>query len=448
MLQFRPSKAWWILAAGLLVLAPVQGAEADAELFLKQLRQVQQQNELLQQQVRKQQELIEELSRKVSKLANDSPVTGGTALTQTKSAEEPAATPSPSGFSLGKVHISGEGSVGFFHSGSDGQFPNHEFRVDEAKLFVEAPIWKEVYFFTEVNLVTREEASLDLHVGELYVDFENVSRLWDRENQLNLRAGRMDIPFGEEYLVRDSIDNPLVSHSLMDLWGVDEGVELYGKLCGVNYVAAVQNGSHDGLRDFTDDKAFVLRVGYDPNRLLHLSASAMRTGKLDVKKEHVSELWLGNGFVRSLGSSQTKEFEANLLQGDVSLKFPHTTVRAAGGVLQYDDDDPAASNRRSVYYYYVEGVQDIYKGLYAATRWSQVFANDGFPLAANGNVEKYGFHNDALTHDLWRLSLGLGYRFDRRLVVKTEYTIDRGTLVNGARRNKEDMVSVVVAFAF
>jgi hypothetical protein len=349
---------------------------------------------------------------------------------------------------LGKVHLSGEGGVGFFHSQPDGQFPHNEFRVDEAKFFVEAPIWGEVYFFSELNLFTREEGSLELRAGELYVDVENVSRLWHRDNQLNLRLGRVDIPFGEEYLTRDAIDNPLVSHSLMDFWGVDEGVELYGTFGKVQYVTAVQNGSHDGLHDFTGDKSVAARVGADPARWLHLSASAMRTGKIDAEKEYVSELWLGSGFVRTLGSNQTKEFEANLLEGDVQLKFPHTTVRAAGGALWYDDDDPAANNRRDVFYYYLEAVQDIYKGFYAAARWSQVFADDGFPIVGNGNVDKYGFSNAALTKDMWRLSLGLGYRWDRRLVLKTEYTFDRGRLVNGMRRDLEDLFAAVVAFAF
>jgi hypothetical protein len=94
-----------------------------------------------------------------------------------------------------------------------------EFRIDEAKLFVEAPIWGDVYFYSELNLATREESNVALHLGELYLDFENVSQLWNCDRMLNLRIGRLDIPFGEEYLTRDAIDNPLISHSLVDFWG-------------------------------------------------------------------------------------------------------------------------------------------------------------------------------------------------------------------------------------
>src|SRR5262249_8445580 len=147
-----------------------------------------------------------------------------------------------SGFNLGNIHIGGEGGVGYFDTGREGMFPNSEFRVDEAKLFVEAPLWNDIYFFSEINLAESMWGDLNLHLGELYVDFENVSKLWNRDRWVNLRVGRFDIPFGEEYLTRDAIDNVLISHSLADFWGVDEGVEAYGALSKFSYVVAVQNG--------------------------------------------------------------------------------------------------------------------------------------------------------------------------------------------------------------
>lgn len=425
------------------------GAEGDEADTQKQLRQLQQQNELLQQQMRRQQELIDELNRKVTNLQtsdnNRKPEPGSP---EAKAEDEAAGrSRSSSAFSLGKVHLGGEGAVGLFHSQPQGQFPNAEFRVDEAKLFVEAPIWGEVYFFSEINLFTREEGGPSLWAGELYLDAENVSRLWDQDRQLNLRIGRLDIPFGEEYLSRDAIDNPLISHSLMDLWGVDEGVELYGAFNKFSYVAAVQNGGHNGLRDHNADKSVAVRLALDPVRWLHLSVSGMRTGELDVQKDRVSELWLGPGLVYSLGSANTTVFEANLLQGDVHLKFPRTTLKASGGVLQYDDNDPSANNRREVYYYYVEGVQKLYRGLYGAARWSQIFAHRGFPVAGNGNPGTYAF-GSRLAENLWLLSLGLGYRCSDQLVLKAEYSFQRGEDVDGTTRQHEDLFAATAAFAF
>jgi hypothetical protein len=140
-------------------------------------------------------------------------------------------------------------------------------------------------------------------------------------------------------------------------------------------------------------------------------------------------------------------FQANLLEGDVHLKFPRTTVKAAGGVLQYKDDDPSANNRREVYYYYVEGVQKIHKGFYAAARWSQIFAEQGFPVAGIGDMETYAFGGN-LAERLWLLSLGLGYRFSEQLVLKTEYSFQRGTDTDGAKREHEDLFAATAAFAF
>ena len=440
----RWGAAWSFLVS--LALGPERawGAEADADI-LRQLRQLQQQNEALQQQMRKQQELIDELSGKISRIEIDDGREAETRNAKSEVRKESPPLAERSGFSLGKVHLSGEGAVGFFHSQPRGQFPNAEFRVDEAKLFIESPIWKEVYFFSEINAFTREEGVLS--VGEVYLDAENVSRLWNQDRQVSLRIGRFDVPFGEEYLTRDAIDNPLISHSIMDLWGVDEGVEFYGAFNKLQYVLAVQNGNHDTLRDFNSDKSVALRIGVDPAPWLHLSVSAMRTGDLGATSDWVSELWLGPGLIYSLGSAQTTEFHANLLEGDVHVKLPRTTLKGSGGVLQYGDNDPLAKNRRDVYYYYLEAVQNIHKGFYAAARWSQVFAPKGFPIAGIGDGPTYGWGPN-ITRDLWLLSLGLGYRWSNQLVVKGEYSFEHGREIEGARRNHEDLLALTAAFAF
>src|SRR5262245_42813806 len=214
------------------------GAEDSAEVK-RQLLLLQQQNAALQAQINKQQELIDSLTRKVAEIQQAN-AKNDKRLDELKS--DMATTDNENnhgtGFNLGKVRITGEGGVAFFDTGSEGMFPNNEFRVDEAKLFVEAPIWENVFFFGELNIAAREKDDLDLRLGELYLDFAEVSQLLGRDRMLNIRAGRIDIPFGEEYLARDVIDNPLISHSLADLWGVDEGIELYGSVGKFSYVVA------------------------------------------------------------------------------------------------------------------------------------------------------------------------------------------------------------------
>lgn len=344
-----------------------------------------------------------------------------------------------------RVILSGRGAAGLFSTGSAGSHPNSEFTMDELRLNVDAMVTENVYGFAELNFATREADEWYAELGEAYVDFEGVSRMWGNERQLSLRMGRLDIPFGEEYLTRDAIDDPLISHSLADFWGIDEGVELYGSLGPVRYVAALQNGSNADLRDFNGDKSVVLRLGYDPTRWLHAGISGMRTGNLDAFKEW-SALWFGNGFFRSIGTTNTTTFSARAIQGDLQFNLPKGHVHLAGGYANYSDNDPSRDNQRDLYYYSAEAVHDVTSHLYAGVRFSQIFAHDGYPIVGQGNFGQFFF--GPMTDNIWRLSLGLGYRFTDELVVKGEYSFERGNLTNGGKRSDEDMVSGQVAFKF
>jgi len=413
----------------------------------KQIEQLQRQNQALQEQLRRQQVLIDSLANQV-KAIQDASSTHARESEPPQSATEDrnAASTSWSAAGLGKVRIGGEGGIAFFETGSMGQYPQNSFRIDEARLFVEAPIFNNAYLYSELNLATREQSDLQLRVGELYLDFENISRLWGEDRVLNLRIGHIYTPFGEEYQRRYAIDNPLISHSLTDLWAVDNGLELYGGAGKFTYALAVQNGGAGDTQDFDGDKSVAGRIGYDPARWLHVSASGMRTGHLDAKNDFLSAMWFGNGFFRSLGSVDTTKFEANLAEGDVEVRLSHGVIRAFGGYIHYDDNDPAGQKRRDAYYYTVEGVHDLIGKLYAAARFSQIFADKGLPIIANGTFKEY--FQEELTKELWRLNLGLGYRFSDNLLAKVEYSFGGGKTTSGTSRDHEDFLGAEVAFKF
>ena len=438
----------YICAVGSLPLASAPSRADDSSETTQRLRQLEDQNKAFQEQLRKQQELIESLSRKVGDLQQTNTQHSEELNHLENEMKEPAAPAKSSGaFSLGKINISGEGGVAFFNSGSEGAFPNAEFRVDEAKLFVEAPIWNNVYFFSEINVMTRESLDLSLQLGELYLDFENVSQIWGQDRMLNIRAGRMYIPFGEEYQTRFAIDNPLISHSLSDIWGVDEGIEFYGKVGQVSYAVAIQNGGPSGIRDFDSDKSVAGRLSYDPTRWLHLSASGMRTGDLKKPGDYWSEVYFGNGWFPPPSGTNTSKYHANLVEGDVEFRLPHGHLKAFGGYARYDDNYSFSHNPRDIYYYSVEGVHDLAHKLYAGVRFSQIMARNGFPIAGNGEMGDYFFSGD-LTDNIWRLTLGLGYRWSENLLLKTEYTFERGKTVTGETRDHEDLFAVEAAFKF
>jgi len=209
----------------------------------------------------------------------------------------------------------------------------------------------------------------------------------------------------------------------------------------------VQNGGPSGIRDFDADKSVAGRLSYDPLRWLHMSVSGMRTGNLDVKNDMWSELWFANGWIVPIGSSSTTKLHAELAEGDVSFKLPFVKLSAFGGYLHYEDNDPGVNNQRDIYYYSVEAIHDLTRKLYAGVRFSQVFANNGYPIVGNGNLGQYLF-SGIYTDQLWRLSLGLGYRWSRNLVVKGEYSLERGTTVNSGNRDHEDLFAVEAAFRF
>jgi hypothetical protein len=436
---------------GFLVLAFIaatQGAGAqDVQATRDQILQLQRQNEQMRQQLEQQQRLIDALSAKVSQMqensASNAPVTTGTSNSQTEPEEAPAPEKN---FRFGKVDISGEGALAFFDSQPAGQTPNPTFQVNEARIFLDAPVWDQVYFFSEVNFATPEDTDLTIRFGELYLDFESISRLWDVDHLVNLRVGRFYIPFGEEYQSRYAIDNPLISRSLSDLWGEDNGLELYGSLGRLSYAVAVQNGTVQPDYDFTADKSVAGRIGYDPADWLHLSVSGMRTGDISAQGDVLSGTWFANGFFRSLGSTNTTKFHANLAEADARATFSPVQLKVAGGYIGYADNDPGGNNHRDVYYYYVEGKDDLTRHLYAAARMSEVFAHNGFPIVGNGNMDEYLF--DELTSQYWRLSLGLGYRFNGNLVIKGEYSFNRGRELDGTPRDQEDMFAFETAFQF
>jgi hypothetical protein len=424
------------LSPALIFLCHPVCLRAEGTNLEQEIRELRQQNRELTSQLQQQNAVLNSLSQKIDQLttAKTPPDAGGN-----------ADVPVKSGVNFGKINISGEGGVAFFDTGPQGFAPDSEFRVDEARLFFDAPIWNEVSFYSDVDLATRESSGLGLELNEFYLDFPDVSQLWGKDNQLNFRAGRLNIPFGEEYLNRNAIDDPLISHSVSDLWGVDPGVELYGAFGKFSYVAAVQNGGHNNAGDFDGDKSVAAKVSYDPDRHWHFSVSGMRTGDLQVNGDGLSALWIGNGFFRALGPAATT-FHADLVEGDVTARWNSGHVSAFGGYARANDNDPSGNDGRNVFYYSLEAVQNLPRKFYVATRFSQMLAQNGFPIVGNGNFNDYYFNT--LTAELWRLSLGLGYRFSDQLIVKVEYSFERGNEVGGEARDREDFFGTEAVFKF
>jgi len=374
---------------------------------------------------------ISELKQKIARLEEDD----GT--------EQPASNGSSWS---DRILFSGRGAVGFFSSEENGAYPNDEFRVDEARLQLEAKLHEDAYLFMEANLADRDDDREETWLGDLYVDLENISKLWNQHLPINVRAGRFDIPFGEEYQHRDAIDNALITHSLTDFWGIDEGVAVYGGTAAWDYIVAVQNGSHPFFNDYNSDKSVAARLGYNPTKAWRVSLSAMRTGDIDPVEDETSEIWYGNGFFRGIGEASTNgTFGAEIMELNLRYQWDGGHVAAATGMTWYDDDLPGDHQHESTYAS-LELSQDITEKWFVAGRYSFIDSDEGMPIVGLGSFGE--FYSEDLVTEIWRLSIGSGYRFSRQLIAKAEYSFEQGDRLSGETIDQRDMFSAQLAFAF
>lgn len=159
-----------------------------------------------------------------------------------------------------KLDITGFGAAGYLRSGPAGEHPDGGFAVKETSLFLEADVWDDTSLFFEIQVSPLlQDDRVSFETGEVYAHFRNV---WSssRGDHVGFKVGRIDIPFGEEYLWGDSPDNPMISHTVSFPWLTDEGVAAYGRLRGVGWVAAVTDGSMPRSMDENASKAVNLKL--------------------------------------------------------------------------------------------------------------------------------------------------------------------------------------------
>ena len=134
--------------------------------ILQKLKALEEQNAQLLQLVQEQQRQINELGQRLeSTEAREKENTAEIEELQDREYVSESSSFSPGDFLESKIHLSGEAGVVFFAGESNHQFANEEFRVDEARLFVEAEVAEDIYFFSSLFLFNRDMAESDVFVG-------------------------------------------------------------------------------------------------------------------------------------------------------------------------------------------------------------------------------------------------------------------------------------------
>lgn len=333
------------------------------------------------------------------------------------------------------VRISGYGAFGYYDSGGAGGVRHGSFLVKDASLFVEAQVWEKVSFFYEAWITHYLfDGGAGFDDGELYVRFSDLLGT-EETARIGVKAGRIDVPFGEDYLRMDAIDDPLISLSAADPWAIDEGAEVYGRSGALHWVLAVTNGNIASGGDDSHSKLWCGKLFGDVCPDLYLSGSVLNAGDTGV-----STIWFGRGLITPVGlfggsaagTSPSSQVSSTLWEADARLGESRRCslgLQVGGAMI---DDDVGAFDRTLVWLE-VEPAVHFTPRLSAHVRYSQIGTDDadeGYLLQGDifGAGDELGYD----THRMQRLACGLSWVLDPHARIKLEVGHDWYDVIPGS----------------
>lgn len=313
-----------------------------------------------------------------------------------------------------RTRIGGFGSFGYVDVGqtsktvSDtGHFPH------QVSLHVEAEIWEDILLFAETSLTTQGTLGLVHLYEEFYLKYKNVLKSWG-EDVLHIKIGRFDTPFGEEYLIQDPPDNPMINMSVPFPWGSDEGIEFYGIIKEkINWFLAIQDGSSSHTSDDHPAKSVALKISGDITKNWYLSASYLNVGKVIIP-----EFWLGSARVSATGTNTTtNHVKPHLYQIDTKIQWgPKLKLWANLGLTKISNLT-TPSNSLTMHMYLIQPVLKLTNQLFVAGRYS------GVELHGGKTYNLGQLHHGTLLGPLEHLryaGIGLGYKLNPNNTLKIE----------------------------
>lgn len=360
-----------------------------------------------------------------------------------------------------RLRVSGNADVNWLKGNENSKVPQSRFSIENTRLFfdfdagerlrlLDTVIADSASVFFEWDVLRNDD--LVNGVGQLYVRLDSLGGFeW-----LNAKFGRFPIPFGEEYLRfhEQRPSNPLISYSAPAIYGVDNGLMLFGSVPDTNigYVLSVTNGDYDLNQNSDSIPQVTLKLSWEPLDWLHLSASGLRSGGLGPTDDHsfgLSALKVGEfgaypiiapAYVDGVlvAKDPSREVDGVIMwETDMVLNRP-----GVGRLwLSYGEEEFSARSGdlwdRDLVFFVAEGVLEFatiserLEPFYAVVRYSGVgtFDSDrGWRLRVMNNGAGLYYNVEKVE----RLSFGLGVRLTEGLRLKAEYTTDDFSLVRGA----------------
>lgn len=336
--------------------------------------------------------------------------------------------------------IHGFGATGFYDTGKLGTRDKAGFEIKEASLFLQATVWEDIAFFVELqtNRLNRDGDQFT-RTGEVYVNFRDIPLT--ESTSAGMKLGRIDLPFGEEYLWQDAIDNPMIQNSVSWPYAYDEGIALYGEDGELHWIASVTDGLLFRGREENSDKAVNLKFYGDLTDSLYLSFSLMDNGRTSVSAMQFSGSFMqpigGFGQPSTAGVSPSTEIDATLAEFDAKYHFSifsshDAYVWFALGAADIDDEDSSFS--RNFRWFTIEPYVAINERWYGIIRYSEIGTYDddeGYhfdgKIYAGGNAA-FGYD----TKRLKRFAIGLGWTPNPRVRGKLEISKDKFDLIDAS----------------
>ena len=204
---------------------------------------------------------------------------------------------------------------------------------------------------------------------------------------------------------------------LTSIWGPSytSGASVFGQLEKFDYALEVKNASLSSrptVWDATDrtwsDPTITGRLGYRPNAAWNLGASTSHGGYL---------LDSATG----LAGRRTSDFPQSTVGTDLSFAWHHWQFWGEAIATRFAVPNVGNAENLS---YFLEAKYKLTTSLFTAVRWNQQFF-DKIPDGAGGEQR--------WDQNAWRIDAALGWRFDRHLQTKLQYSYNhqRGPFQQG-----------------